>query len=144
MSNLLSEAFVVSLSFDASSSVNEIINSNHLLIPFFQVALLSKIPEHARLFDLVQVVASGGMASFSTWCSASPNGGTEAAAEAELSSLGLHYSHCFETMRLLSFCTLASSSKLLSFESIQSALNVSFRSFISSYSYPFLPSVTRL
>jgi len=122
-------------------------NTNHLLItflPFFQVALLSKIPEHARLFDLVQVVASGGMASFSTWCSASPNGGTDAAAEAELSSLGLHYSHCFETMRLLSFCTLASSSKLLSFESIQSALNVSFHSFISSYSYPFLPSIPKL
>ena len=88
-----------------------------------QVKALALHPEHARLHALIEVFASGGMSEFSAWIAKASGG--EAGAEAELAALGLQRSRCLETMRLLSFCTLAASNRVLSYEAIGSALQVS-------------------
>ena len=91
--------------------------------PPLQVKALALHPEHARLHALIEVFASGGMSEFSAWIAKASGG--EAGAEAELAALGLQRSRCLETMRLLSFCTLAASNRVLSYEAIGSALQVS-------------------
>ena len=79
--------------------------------------------QHARLHALVEVFAQGSMQQFKEWTAGCEGG--EAGAAAALASLGgLQLPRCLETMRLLSLCTLASSSKVLSYEAIGAALLV--------------------
>ena len=80
-----------------------------------QVCALGKDPQHARLYELVDIFSHATLEAYVAY---------HAKNSAYLAELGIDHASSMETMRLLTLCSLASASHQLSYASIAEALQV--------------------
>ena len=81
-----------------------------------QVRALSKDPEYARLYDLVDIFAHSTLQAYIDYHGKNSS---------YLKDLGVDNDRSVETMRLLTLCSLASASTQVTYDAIREALNVS-------------------
>ena len=83
------------------------------------VRALATHTQYGRLYELVDIFAHKDLNAFLQWCNTNPDNITY------LNEQGINKEKSIETMRLLTLCTLSSSDKVLSYEVIANALQVS-------------------
>lgn len=80
------------------------------------VKSLATHPQHARLYELVDIFAHRDLSAFTAWSSKSAENA------AYLTEQGIDVPKSIETMRLLTLCSLAAKEKTLSYDAISAGL----------------------
>lgn len=90
------------------------------------VRALANHSQYGRLYELVDIFAHKDLNTFLSWCTTNDNA-------SYLTEQGINKENSIETMRLLTLCSLSSQDKVLSYDMIASALQVSIKYFYIHY-----------